>query len=105
VEKMMIALGILGLAATTTCGGCAARPEMTHVARAPVANSLVRGGGAADAGMYVARSDARLGTLSISERRIAEDAIVTVYDRQQTLDGRFYNNYRSVTRTTERLRR
>jgi hypothetical protein len=105
VEKMNIALGVLGLAATMTCGGCAPRVEWTQPLRAPVTHSLVRGGAALEPGMFVARSDDRLGTLSISERRIAEDAVVTVYDRQQTLDGRFYNNYRSVTRTTERLRR
>jgi hypothetical protein len=38
-------------------------------------------------------------------RRVSEDATISVYDRQQTINGRFNNFYWSVTRTNERLER
>jgi hypothetical protein len=40
-----------------------------------------------------------------SYRRVSEDALIYVYDRQQSINGRFNNLYWSVTRTNERLER
>lgn len=105
VEKLKIASGVLGLAVTLTGGGCASSDALVAVERNPVHRSLVRGGADPVDAMLATRSDTRLGALSNAERREPEDAVVTVYDRQYTINGQFYNHYRSVTRTTERLRR
>lgn len=101
----MIATRVLGLVACASFAGCANPPRMEYVARAPLRPSLVVGAGAADSAMYASRSDDRLGAVSESYRRVSEDATVYVYDRQQTINGRFNNMYWSVTRTNERLER
>ncbi len=105
MEKLKIALGVLGLAVIATCGGCASSTDLVHVTRTPVKHSLVAGAESARGETFFARADARLGAVSNAERRIPEDALITVYDRQHTINGQFYNHYRSVTRTTERLAR
>ena len=101
----MIAVRVLGLAACVCLAACANQPRAMFVARAPVRSSLVLGAGGADASRFAARSDARLGAIGDAERRVAEEAVISVYDRQQIFDGRLYNDYRSVTRTYERLAR
>lgn len=101
----MIAARVLGLGACAFVAACASPQRNEFVARVPVSASLVLGAGASDGSAFAAREDARLGAVSNAERRVADDAFVVIYDRQQSLDGRPYNNYRSVTRTIERLTR
>lgn len=76
---------------------------MEFVERAPVRPSLVLGAGGVDSRMYAFRADDRLGAMTESYRRVSEDATIYVYDRQQTINGRFNNLYWSVTKTNERL--
>ncbi len=101
----MIAARGLGLASCGWLGGCATAQRMEFVDREPVSPSLVLGAGAFDSSLYLARSDDRLGSITESYRRVSEDALIYVYDRQQSINGRFNNLYWSVTRTNERLER
>jgi hypothetical protein len=105
VEKLMIAARVLGLASCGWLSACAAPHRMEHVVRDPVSPSLVLGAAAVDSSLYLARSDDRLGSMTESYRRVSEDALIYVYDRQQSINGRFNNLYWSVTRTNERLER
>ena len=66
---------------------------MEHVVRDPVSPSLVLGAAAFDSSLYLARSDDRLGSMTESYRRVSEDSLIYVYDRQQSINGRFNNLY------------
>ncbi|MEY3144023.1 MAG: hypothetical protein RLY21_2516 [Planctomycetota bacterium] len=101
----MIAARVLGLVTCASLAGCANSTRMEFVERAPLRPSLVVGSGNADSTLFASRSDARLGAVTESYRRVSEDASVFVYDRQQTINGRPNNLYWSVTRTNERLER
>lgn len=76
---------------------------MEFVERDPLRPSLVLGAGGADSTLYAFRSDARLGAMTESYRRVSENATIYVYDRQQSINGRPNNLYWSVTKTNERL--
>lgn len=101
----MIAARVLGLASCGSLVACDSPHRMQYVDRAPLAPSLVLGAAAFDSSMYLARSDDRLGSMTESYRRVSEDSLIFVYDRQQSINGRFNNLYWSVTRTNERLER
>lgn len=101
----MIAVRVLGLLSCGCLFACANSSRMEFVERAPMRPMLVLGAGGADSSMYSFRSDERLGAMTEAYRRVSEDATIYVYDRQQTINGRFNNLYWSVTRTNERLER